>query len=75
CDRIMALFPNSLTEEEETLQKKYAKLKKKNFYGCPQRLCQNDRNHGLVAMPKNKVDSFISWQGQSCLSGTPTQKT
>lgn len=25
----MALFPNSLTEEEETLQKKYAKLKKK----------------------------------------------
>lgn len=25
----MVAFPNSLTEEEETLQKKYAKLKKK----------------------------------------------
>lgn len=25
----MAIFPNSLTEEEEALQKKYAKLKKK----------------------------------------------
>ncbi len=25
----MAIFPSSLTEEEETLQKKYAKLKKK----------------------------------------------
>lgn len=26
---VMVLFPNSLTEEEEALQKKYAKLKKK----------------------------------------------
>lgn len=25
----MAIFPSSLTEEEEALQKKYAKLKKK----------------------------------------------
>jgi len=32
----MAIFPNSLTEEEEALQKKYAKLKKKvkNYSYC-----------------------------------------
>lgn len=29
---VMVMFPNSLTEEEEALQKKYAKLKKKVGY-------------------------------------------
>lgn len=28
----MVVFPNSLTEEEEALQKKYAKLKKKVWW-------------------------------------------
>lgn len=31
---IMVVFPSSLTEEEEALQKKYAKLKKKVYMDC-----------------------------------------
>lgn len=47
---IMVMFPSSLTEEEEALQKKFAKLKKKV---CTAMLCSLSNTIVVSVLPTN----------------------